>query len=686
MHPQPIKRTPAAWFTLVVGLALVASNLFVGSVYAASPSANVLANNTPGFVKQAKDLGPVDPTTVITVTAWLNLPNQNKLDQLVQQQYQKGSSSFHQWLNQTQFNSSYAPSAQQVNAVQNFLSAHNLTVLAVAENNFYVKVQGTVAAVEKAFHVQIDNYNYKGAAYRSNNGNPSINDPSGGLVAGITGMDDFGFQPTFVKPSGPDGTPFPMTPISSSPNGVFFEGQCFRGVETHTFSNSAPSTTASYTGNRYGADICNSNLGHLAPCGYSPSELYTAYNLNGLYAAGLDGSGQTVVITDAFGSPTIQQDAEVFSQVYGLPDLTPANFQIYRAPGAVNNPHDGTWADETTLDVEWVHAIAPKANIALVIGPTNHSDLDEAINYAVVHHLGNTISNSWSTVEGVANPVVFDRDNRILEMAAAEGIDVNFATGDFGDEEARIGFKTVDFPASSPFANGIGGTTLALNANNSINFQTGWGNNLTRIAETSALNNVPVNPPLPLGFQGGAGGGTSLFYSKPAFQSSLTGSMRMVPDISFLADAFTGVEIVETVGGVLSVGVIGGTSLATPMFSGLMAIAAQKAGHGLGQAAQLVYNLPAGAVTDVTSVSSPNNVSGSITTPSGTTNYSADQLAAPLGTSSPFYSALYNSPFSTRWFVITFGTDTSLAAGPGWDDVTGVGTPNGMNFINAVTQ
>jgi hypothetical protein len=117
------------------------------------------------------------------------------------------------------------------------------------------------------------------------------------------------------------------------------------------------------------------------------------------------------------------------------------------------------------------------------------------------------------------------------------------------------------------------------------------------------------------------------------------------------------------------------------MFSGVMAIAAQKAGHGLGQAAPLVYNLPAGAVDDVVDVSSANNVAGVI---NGSKVVTADQLAAPLGTNAGYYSALYNSPFSTRWFVLTFNTDTSLAAIPGWDDVTGVGTPNGWNFVNAL--
>src|SRR5262249_48540893 len=173
--------------------------------------------------------------------------------------------------------------------------------------------------------------------------------------------------------------------------------------------------------------------------------------------------------------------------------------------------------------------------------------------------------------------------------------DVNFATGDFGDEVARLGFASAQYPASSPFATGVGGTSLALNADNSIAFQTGWGNNATLIAAPSGTDSVPVVPPIPFGFQGGAGGGASHFFSKPWFQSGIPGTTRQEPDVSLVADPFTGAEIIMTQDNDLFVFVIGGTSLSTPMFSGMMAIAAQKNGHvGLGQAAALVYNLPAG--------------------------------------------------------------------------------------------
>jgi len=282
----------------------------------------------------------------------------------------------------------------------------------------------------------------------------------------------------------------------ATPAGVFFEGQAFRAPETHTFTGGG--NTATYSGNRYGADITNTSLGHLPPQGYSPDEMQTAYNMKPLYQAGWDGTGETIVIVDAYGSPTIAQDAEVFSQVYGLPDITPSNFQIVKAVGLSNNPHGSGWDTETTLDVEWAHAMAPGAKIALVVA-TNRGSLDEAINLAVVHHLGNTISNSWSSVEGFGNPAQYIRVNRILQMAAAQGIDVNFSTGDAGDETPRVGFVSVDFPASSPFATAIGGTSLALNADNTIKFETGWGNNETRIADFASLGSPPMVPPLNFG-------------------------------------------------------------------------------------------------------------------------------------------------------------------------------------------
>src|ERR1019366_7389813 len=235
----------------------VAALVFLSTLSAFLPLASAqtyaIPGNTPGFIQKSKDLGAVDPSSVISATAWLKLHNEAKLDKLVASQKQKGSPNYQKWITQDEFNSSFSPTAQEVKAVQNFLSAHGLTVLTVAENNFYVKVQGTAGAIEKAFNVQIDSYKLNGETYRSNKADPSVKNSSGGLIAAVTGLDDYGFQPMVAFPSGPDGTPRKPIPLSITSNGLFFESQCFRAPETQTFTGGG--NTATYTGNRHGADI-----------------------------------------------------------------------------------------------------------------------------------------------------------------------------------------------------------------------------------------------------------------------------------------------------------------------------------------------------------------------------------------------------------------------------------------------
>jgi subtilase family serine protease len=341
---------------------------------------------------------------------------------------------------------------------------------------------------------------------------------------------------------------------------------------------------------------------------------------------------------------------------------------------------------ETSLDVEWSHTVAPGANIALLLSADNSfTNLDLSVLYGIETGLGPVISNSYGIGEivlEIEDPAELTVQNTLNELGAALGVSVNFSSGDDGDFSYAYGVTTVSMPAASPYATGVGGTSLFLNSNNSIKLQTGWGNNLTRIA--LATPNPPVIPPDIIGFYAGAGGGTSAVWPKPAYQGSLPGSWRLVPDIAFVADPYTGAEFIDTENGQQFISVVGGTSLACPMFSGMWAISTQAAGAWLGQAAPLLYTLPADAITDVIAQNGPNNVSGLTNSPPASpVYYSPEALAAPLENTVDFVSLLYNGT-STRWYVISFGTDTSLTTGPGWDNVTGLGTPNGANFVTAV--
>jgi subtilase family serine protease len=342
---------------------------------------------------------------------------------------------------------------------------------------------------------------------------------------------------------------------------------------------------------------------------------------------------------------------------------------------------------EESLDVEWAHAIAPGANIVVLVTPNFVADsgfaqdIDIALLYATSHHLGNVISFSYGLPEIFFAPADLDQTNLLTQIAAISGVSANFSSGDSGDYTEFGIPATVEYPASTQYGTAVGGISLALNRSDAIQWQSGWGTN-TNLLDNSGLVSDP-----PLGsFYAGAGGGPSAFFSKPGFQHQLPGSFRLLPDISWIADPYTGVVVDLTEDGVYPPRewfAIGGTSVACPMFSALWAIANQEAGTPLGQAAGYVYSMPSSTITDIVPVGSSTNVTGTITDASGITSYSASDLAQPLDGTTVFYDALWNIPLNLNTVeLVTFGTDTHLQTAPGWDDVTGVGVPNPKAFAD----
>jgi subtilase family serine protease len=227
----------------------------------------------------------------------------------------------------------------------------------------------------------------------------------------------------------------------------------------------------------------------------------------------------------------------------------------------------------------------------------------------------------------------------------------------------------------------VGGISLALNGSNEIKWQSGWGTNINLLDDQGLVSDPPLGS-----FYAGSGGGPSAFFSKPGFQHKLPGSFRLLPDISWIGDPFTGVVVAQSYNNVyppLEWFPVGGTSVACPMFSALWAIANQEAGTPLGQAARYVYSMPSSTITDIVPVGSSTNVTGTITDASGITSYSASALAEPLDGTTVFYDALWNIPLNLNTVeLVTFGTDTNLQTAPGWDDVTGLGVPKPKAFAD----
>jgi len=675
------------FFGVAVSLAL-----FLALALTAAPAATI-PNSVPGFVSTAQNLGAENPARVINITVNLAVHNRAQRDALIKQLYDRTSPLYQKWLTPQQYADRFGPSAQEADMVRDFLKSQGLTVTTASKFNYTIAAQGTIADIQKAFGVQINRFLVNGETRYANLNNPSVPAQLAGVVGSITGLHEARMKPDHVFPVDP-GTGLEYQGQPLPPNGqIYYEYQCYRGTEVHSFTTSGKFPVGYYSGNRYGADITNGQ-GHLPPCGFEPTAMQTAYGLPAVYQSGLDGSGQAVVIVDAYGSPTAADDIAKFSSTFGV---LPVNFVKYDPQGPPD--FDAGWAGETTLDIEWSHSMAPGAQVVLIETMDNFNDnLRFGIQYALDNSLGNVISNSYGGPEYGDDSGDLQAWDDVNANGAALGVSVNYSSGDSGDFYRDVGHITVSSPSDSPHATSVGGVSVFLNADYSIQFQTGWGTTLTKIAEPPNFN--PDVPPLcfsdnmPVGhcFYYGGGGGMSDFFPKPDYQKNLQGTGRQQPDISLTADPYTGVTIIYSYNnpGTYTVSVIGGTSASCPMFSGVWAIVNQKSqqknGHSAGLAAPYMYSLPNGAVTDViqTSPHTPTNLAGEIFTGAIVPMYES-----PAGLTGPdvptkFTSAFYQSASSKRWYAIGFGLDSSLITNPGWDNVTGVGTPNGANFINAI--
>jgi subtilase family serine protease len=369
----------------------------------------------------------------------------------------------------------------------------------------------------------------------------------------------------------------------------------------------------------------------------------------------------------------------------GLPAMDAKSFQVVYSDGQPATT-DASWATETTLDVEWAHALAPDAKIVLLVAPTqDNAELANAIQYASVHRLGSVISASWGIPEADSDASTAQMFNQAITRAAARGISVQVATGDSGDNGVGKPVGAPNLPSDSPFATAIGGTSIGVPSDKGP-VEAGWGTALTQLGRK--ISPFPV--PEVFGTIQGSGGGESVFFEKPLFQHKLPGTGRQVPDISALADPQMGAIVVQTnpETGEPVYFAIGGTSLATPLFSAIWTLADQAAREPLGQAAPIIAKLPSFAVRDILPIkANKTNTSGSILfRATQLTNYTPAQLLGVEVTQPDgFVGTLIFSgmvPF-TGYSVIGFGIDTSLKTAVGWDNVTGLGVPNGLLFIES---
>ncbi len=361
---------------------------------------------------------------------------------------------------------------------------------------------------------------------------------------------------------------------------------------------------------------------------YGPDQIRAAYDIQPLLNSGVDGTGRTIVIIDAFQSPTIQQDLTLFDHLWGYPDPTLNIFHPFGLTDYhVDDPNQRSWSGEISLDVEWAHVVAPGATIDLVLAPSNQdADILAVTKWAVDNNLGDVISQSFGEAEACMDPALVAQQHEVFTHATAKGITLFASSGDQGAAQPTCDGQPDSFvlsastPASDPDVTAVGGTHLLADAHSGA------------YSSESVWNN---------GF-GASGGGFSTIYRRPGYQAPFqpNNKQRGVPDVAYDGDVRGGVIAAwgSSQFGPGQFFIFGGTSAGSPQWAGIVALADQKGGHRLRAINTPLYH---------------------------------------IGKSDAYGSAFHDITAGNN----SFGGVSGFPAGPGWDAATGLGTPDVANLI-----
>ncbi len=626
--------------TLVAAIPLVSAGLLSSAQPAQAASRAAVAGGTASWTAHTHNLGRPAATRQIAVQVYLApRGGEAALEAAVAVVSNPASASYRHFVSVPQYLAAYEPTAAQVSSVSAWLRSSGLRVTGVEASHRYISASGTARATEQAFGTTLGTFQHNGQLVTAPSVAATIPSSISNAVLSVTGLDS---TASYARPAmtGPPPAFENARPCSS------YYGQIQAKFEAD-YTTPLPKFAGVYP--------------DYAVCGYAPDQFRAAYE----GSTALSGSGVTVAITDAYGAGTILKDANTFSSINGDAGFARGQFsQTVEAPThqALCGPQG--WAGEETLDVEAVHGLAPGANVHFY-GSTSCLDTDllQTVQSVVDDNTASIITNSWGDLgEGVPGGEVAAYQ-QVLNQAALQGISVLFSSGDNGDEVAATGLRQADFPASSPVVTAVGGTSTEIGPTGALIGQTGWGTHkFTLSSDGKSWVPIAADP-----FLYGSGGGYSTLFNRPAYQTGVVPvgqSGRAVPDVALDGDPTTGMLVGETQrfpdGSVhFSEYRIGGTSVASPLFAGMTALASEHAGGRLGLLNPAVYSQArhhAGTFTDVLPVSDANV--------------------------RPDYANGVDPSAGIVYSVRTFNNDSSLRTTPGWDDVTGVGTPNG-NYLTA---
>jgi subtilase family serine protease len=550
------------------------------------------------------------------------------------------SSQYEHYLKPAQVQADFGATAAQQRAVGDWLHGAGLTV--THRDGFVISASGTTAQAQSALQARLELYRPRGGTEQIESSQAmSVPASVAGTVSTVR-----------VAPQAiPMGFPEPMKKITGTVPGSRAAAKIKEACSAYYGQKPATGTPAAY-----GRQLA------WAPCGYLPQQLRGVY---GATKSGLTGAGVSVAIMSEDNDSTALSDANRWAKARKFPPFAPGQFAANIASKGVPN---GIGDGESALDVESVHGMAPAAKVTYVVGngKITGDRLLDALDTIVTNHIADVVSSSW--YEGYM-PVAQSMINAwegVLERGAVEGITVNFATGDYGDS------TPLQYPGSDPWITTIGGTSVAIGASNNRLWEAGWETDETGLNSSG----TQWSPAPPGHFREGSTGGISGTFPEPYYQDGVVSgnvvkgkAMRAVPDVSDLGDWNLGYQIGLSVPQghnkyVYINSVNGGTSLSSPMFTGFEADLIQGRDHiALGFANPALYNL----------ANTPTfyDITGD---PQGSGYTEAD---------------VYGPAYGQGPTLSTMGQCSStkhLTCGPGYDTVSGIGTPGRAFFSSFGSQ
>jgi subtilase family serine protease len=686
-------------------------------------------------------MGAAPAAQSVEIAVHMNLKNTAGLKKLVEDVSNPSSHDYGRYLTPEEFGQRFSPSAAAVTQVKALLEKAGMTDLQVGPHGVYIAAHATVAQVRTAFKVTQNLYSYKGMTLRANKEEPTIPAALAGYILYVEGLDDT----TMMR------TPFHKSVTQGAlvaPHAVEKSTAAAPAVTPPPVAagNPPPFCSKNYgTGELVGtlstaADVYGAAIPWLN-CGYTPKQIREAY---GLQTLKYDGTGVTVAIVDAYASPTLLADSNRYAYNHGMPKLKlGVNFSQIIPLGIYDVSPDEScgpygWWTEQSLDMAAVHGSAPGANIVFIGSRDCGTSLDVAFFNAVYNHVADVVTDSWGNNGESIAPGSQSAYDQAAMAGAAQGVTILFSSGDDGDLSAPNGVASGSWPATSAWVTGVGGTSLLLQDTGGDKSEYGWGTYRAFLADATvnsatSITTSGVTQTTAFGFTfddysfyGGSGGGISLLEAQPSYQATavpyylattlnlgsgytepLPNPQRVSPDVAMDADPYTGYlygETFTTAGNaILDHGctpissteeyceqAIGGTSLASPLMAGVMAVMNQKhnaEGQPLvGFANPLLYS--AGTGNGVTFKNAINQIVAPTEPVALLRGYAANLNEVRVITVNSVPFLIVTAPYALEvcGLPICLGindvfnyTSLSTASVPptpaGYNDVTGVGVP-----------